>query len=94
MPRKKALDHFRKELRNGSRSEELPVKQISVMADSKEGLEEGLETAEELLDEGLPAEMMSDESEDSEMDESEELPDLDNMSIEEMKEFIRTKMME
>ena len=54
--RSKALNHFRKEKRSGRESFELPVKKVSVMADSEKGLEEGLEKAKEILED--PKEMM------------------------------------
>lgn len=44
----KALSHLRKSLRS-SRGEELPMKKVSVMAPTEEGLKEGLEKAEEIL---------------------------------------------
>lgn len=44
----KALSQLRKSLRS-SRGEELPMKKVSVMAPTEEGLKEGLEKAEELL---------------------------------------------
>lgn len=54
--REKALSHLRKSLRSQDRGDELPrpTQKVSVMADSKEGLEEGLNKAEEVL-EDLPA---------------------------------------
>lgn len=75
--RKKALSHFRKQLRESTRGSELPVKKVSVMADSPEGLKEGLEKAEEIVENpkkalsGMIPEMES-ESEESESEESEE----------------------
>ena len=47
--RSKALQHFRKEKRSSRDSFELPVKKVSVMADSEKGLEEGLEKAKDIL---------------------------------------------
>jgi hypothetical protein len=44
----KALSHLRKSLRS-SRGEELPMKKVSVMAPTEEGLKEGLQKAEEIL---------------------------------------------
>lgn len=53
--RTKALQHFRKEKREGRGSFELPVKKVSVMADSEEGLEKGLEKAKEIVEKGPEA---------------------------------------
>lgn len=77
--RKKALAHFRKELRAGRA--ESPIEKVSVMADSPEGLKKGLEKAEEIVENpkkalsGMMPEMedqMESESEESESEESEE----------------------
>lgn len=102
--RKKALDYFRKQLRSDSRGSEMPLKKVSVMADSEEGLMKGLEKAEDIVEEGpeaisedMASEMMEEESPEemmedmSEMDEyasEEEEFDLDSMTPEEMKEMI------
>lgn len=77
--RKKALSHFRNQLRK-NRPEELPVKKVTVASDSAEGLKEGLEKAEDLLEN--PKKMMGSmmpemegeeyESEESEGEESED----------------------
>jgi len=48
--RSKALQHFRKEKREGRHSFEFPVKKVSVMADSEKGLEEGLEKAQDIVE--------------------------------------------
>lgn len=53
--RKNALGMLRKNLRTVG--EELPVKKVSVMADSEEGLKEGLEKAEDLMESGAINEM-------------------------------------
>ena len=97
--REKALSQLRKSLRSNDRGEELPIpmKKVSVMADSKEGLEEGLEKAEDILEElPLPEDDMKeelpkmsdmsdeDDSED-ESDMSEVLSKIDDMSPEECK---------
>lgn len=63
-PRRGALASLRKNLR--ASSEELPVKKVSVMADSKEGLVKGLEKAEDIVESKLGEEM---ESEDDSMEE-------------------------
>ncbi len=49
--REKALSQLRKSLRSDDRGCDLPesMQKVSVMADSKEGLEKGLEKAEEVL---------------------------------------------
>ena len=51
--REKALSQLRKSMRSEDRGDELPmpVQKVSVMADSKEGLEEGLDKAEDILGE-------------------------------------------
>jgi hypothetical protein len=68
--RKNALASLRKNLRTVG--DEVPVKKVSVMADSEEGLMEGLEKAEDIMESKLGGEMES-ESEDMEMEgESEE----------------------
>lgn len=90
-----ALAQLRKSLRSG-RKEELPVEKVSVMADSKEGLEKGLEKAKELMKSGIPEKMesaaesqmgsedpMESESHSHEMD-----SDLDGCSMEELKSMI------
>jgi hypothetical protein len=98
--RKKALDHFRKQLRSDSRGSEMPMKKVSVMADSEEGLIEGLEKAEDIVEDGAEAvsqdiasEMMDEMGDEEMMDEEyaseeEEAFDLDSMTPEEMKEMI------
>lgn len=99
--RKKALDHFRKQLRSDSRGSEMPMKKVSVMADSEEGLMEGLEKAEDIVEDGAEAvsqdiasEMMEEElgAEEEMMDDMEAVEeqalDLDSMTPEEMKEMI------
>lgn len=54
--RKGALSALRKNLR--SASEDLsPVKKVSVMADSEEGLKKGLEKAEDIMESGMVDEM-------------------------------------
>lgn len=101
-PRKSALAHLRKEKRSG-RDLELPVKKVSVIADSKKGLEEGLEKAEEIIKDpksllaGFSKDMMDseepemeeseDESEDYDMDEMMS-KDLDECSPEELKDMV------
>lgn len=55
--RKKALEHFRQEKRKDRDSMEFPAKKVSVMADSEEGLEKGLEKAKEVLESGVLPEM-------------------------------------
>ena len=47
--RASALAHLRKEKRSG-RDMDLPVKKVTVMADSKEGLAKGLDTAEDIVE--------------------------------------------
>lgn len=94
--RKSALAHLRKEKRSG-RDLELPVKKVSVMADSKKGLEEGLEKAEEIIKDpkslmaGMPEGMMDElESDEPEEYDSDEMmtKDLDECSPEELKDLV------
>lgn len=67
--REKALSQLRKSLRSDDRGCELPepMQKVSVMADSKEGLEKGLEKAEDVLEKSS---MLGEH-------ESEELPDME-----------------
>lgn len=101
--RKSALEHLRKEKRSG-RDLELPVKKVSIMADSKEGLEKGLDTAEDILKnpkkvlpelpsglmDAMSDETMDDGAEDSEDHEMHEMmsKDLDECSPEELKDMV------
>lgn len=55
--RKNALGMLRKNLR--AVGEELPVKKVSVMADSEEGLKQGLEKAEDILEGEMGEEQMN-----------------------------------
>ena len=89
--RKKALDHFRKQLRSDSRGSEMPLKKVSVMADSEEGLMEGLEKAEDIIEDGAEAvsqdiasEMMEEESPEEIM---EDMSERDEYASEEEEEF-------
>lgn len=84
--REKALAHFRKFLRSQDRGEELPMslptKKVSVIADSKEGLEKGLEKAEDILEGELPdlesaSEFEEDSFESPEEDLTEDFDDLE-----------------
>lgn len=59
----------------------LPAKKVTVASDSPEGLKEGLEKAEELVESGM--EGMEDES-DMEESEGEEMPEMAEMSEEEI----------
>lgn len=96
--RKSALAHLRKEKRSG-RDLELPVKKVSVMADSKKGLEEGLEKAEEIIkdpkslmagmSEGMMDEMEQESNEPEDYDMEEMMhKDLDECSPEELKDIV------
>lgn len=94
--RKKALSHFRKQLRD-SRSGELPVKKVSVMADSPEGLKEGLEKAEEIVEspEEALSGMMPEMEEADEMDEDEsEEYDKESCSDEKLAMMSRDELVE
>lgn len=51
---------------NDEIKKDLPMKKVSVMSDSPEGLKEGLETAEEVVEEGPAAVIPGMESEESE----------------------------
>jgi hypothetical protein len=86
--RDKALSQLRKSLRSDDRGCELPepMQKVSVMADSKEGLEKGLEKAEEVLEkspmlaEGDPEELpMLEEGSELEAEESKEDSSLDSI---------------
>lgn len=76
--RKKALDYFRKQLRSDSRGTEMPLKKVSVMADSEEGLMKGLEKAEDIVEEGPEAisEDIASEMMDEEMGEEEGMEEM------------------
>ena len=69
--RSKALNHFRKEKRKGRDSFELPVKKVSVIADSEKGLEEGLEKAKDILENPKKIMGMMDEAHEDEMEDEE-----------------------
>jgi hypothetical protein len=64
------------------------LKKVSVAADSEEGLKEGLEKAEEIVEQGMPKESMSEEYEDSEemSEDMHEMPE--EMSLEEVESKI------
>jgi len=94
-PRKKALDYFRNEKRKGRAESEFPVKKVTVMADSKESLEKGLEKAEDIVED--PSSMLGDLPEMEEMDHDMESDDdkamllskdLEECSPEDLKEMV------
>lgn len=92
--RKGALAALRKNLR-GTDDSFSPVKEVKVMADSKEGLEEGLSKAKELMESGAVDKMAheAEEIDESMEDESEHKEysdeDLAMMSREELIECIK-----
>lgn len=88
--REKALSHLRKSLRSEDRGSELPspMQKVSVMADSKEGLEEGLNKAEEILgdapelvetDEELEEELFDEALAEPELESEDDVEDLDEI---------------
>lgn len=88
--RSKALQHFRKEKRSSRDSFELPkMKKVSVMADSEKGLEEGLEKAQEIIENPKAISDMMEESEEQEESGEMEESDLSSMSQEELIEMIK-----
>lgn len=88
--RAKALGHLRQSLRAG-RGEDLPAQKVSVMADSKKGLEDGLDKAKDLLSGGMGdilskvAPVAKGEM-DSKMKKPEDMQDESDMSPEEQSE--------
>lgn len=109
--REKALSHLRKSLRQADRGDELPspMQKVSVMADSKEGLEKGLNKAEEILEDAPEMdEMMEPESDEaleedlfqeaemmdeSESEEDDDLEDLDEILSEMTPEQLEALML-
>lgn len=90
--RQKALAHFRKSKRTGRDELEMPMKKVSVMADSEEGLEKGLKKAQELVeDPEIIKDMMEGEEEEYEEEMPHEYSDekLESMSREELMECVK-----
>ena len=73
---------------------QLGAKKVSVMADSEEGLKEGLEKAEEIVEEGLPKKLDSEEGEEEmgEMEEECKSPEEVDAKIAEL-EALKAKML-
>lgn len=63
---------------------------VTVMSDTEEGLEEGLDKAKELLESGLTEEFEEEDDDDKWDDLSDE--DIDKMSIEELRECLKEKI--
>jgi len=82
--REKALSHLRKSLRHADRGDELPspMQKVSVMADSKEGLEKGLNKAEEILEDAPELVETDEELEEELFDEALAEPELEELESE------------